>query len=79
LYGHVTLRSFDTVQLCTDPLVVYSRNRLGLSFEMSIHLIELIDIEIGQTSPLTGSIDSPCFFRGFFARYIIHQLSTRRR
>jgi len=47
--------------------------------KMSIHLIELIDIEIGQTLPLTGSIDSPCFFRGFFARYIIYQLSTRRR
>lgn len=47
-------------------------------FGMSIHLIELIDIEIGQTLPLTGLIGSPCFFRGFFTRYIIYQLSTRR-
>lgn len=47
-------------------------------WEMSIHLIELIDIEIGQTLPLTGLIGSPCFFRGFFIRYIIYQLSTRR-
>jgi len=45
---------------------------------MSIHLIELIDIKIGQTLPLTGLIGSPCFFRGFFIRYIIYQLSTRR-
>lgn len=78
----MTLRSFDTGQPCTDLLIVYSRESTGLSPRADVDPSDRINRHRNRANFATYRPRAWSVLRvssgGFFARYIIYQLSTRR-